>query len=84
MLQSLKPSIFPLERWADADKRKANAERTQSERCVNAEWSLVNDLWTMNSERTQNANLAQTRAQDEGQRFKNSRRGKVSERGKLC
>ena len=43
-------------------ERWTNAERTQSERCVNAERNLVNDMWTVNGERTQNANGAQTRA----------------------
>ena len=55
-LQSLKRSTFPLERCA---------ERTQSERCVNAERNLVNDMWTVNGERTQNASGAQTRALSE-------------------
>ena len=58
MLQSLKSSTFQLKRWADAEKQKANSERMQSERCVNVERNLVNDMWTVNSERTQNANLA--------------------------
>ena len=34
-------------------ERWTNAERTQSERCVNAERNLVNDVWTVNGERTQ-------------------------------
>ena len=47
------------------NERWTNAERTQSERCVNAERNLVNDVWTVNGERTQNANGAQTRALSE-------------------
>ena len=46
-------------------ERWTNAERTQSERCVNAERNLVNDMWTVNGERTQNASGAQTRALSE-------------------
>ena len=69
LLQSLKRSTFPLERWAN-DERMVNArwtndERTQSERRLNAERKLVNDMWTLNDERTRNTNGEQTRAQCE-------------------
>ena len=47
-----------IERWT-------NALRTQSERCVNAERNLVNDMWTVNGERTQKASGAQSRALSE-------------------
>ena len=57
------------ERWANGEwtmnARWTNAKQTQCERCLNAECKLVNDMWTLNDERTRNANGAQMRAQCE-------------------
>ena len=47
------------------NERWTYAERTKSEWCVNAERNLVNDVWTVNGERTQNANGVQRRALSE-------------------
>ena len=54
------PETFYFPTWT-VSERWTNDERTQSERCGNAERNVVNDVWTVNGERTQNANGAQTR-----------------------
>ena len=64
VIQSLKRSIFPLERWANGERtmseRWTHAERTLSERrgnevwTLNASWWTICECWTMSERGTVN------------------------------